>query len=67
MKPNDVMEPWREDPIVGEIRAARAQLLAMVDGDLDALFASLTASQETRSGRPSLQPSHAQRQGADAA
>lgn len=67
MKPNDATEQWRGDPIVGEVRAARAQLLGTVGGDLDALFASLKASQEVRSGRPILPPSKIQRRDADAA
>ena len=67
MKPNDPTEQWREDPIVVEVRAARAQLVAAVGGDLDALFASLMASQDERSGRPVLPPSKGQRQDADAA
>ena len=67
MKPNDLTEQWRDDPIVVEVRAARAQLVAAVGGDLDALFASLKASQDMRSGRPILPPSKVQRQDADAA
>ena len=51
MKPYDTTEPWRDDPIVEEVRAVRARLVADVGGDLDALFASLKASQDLRSGR----------------
>ena len=53
MKPNDGTERW-EDPIVGEVRAARARLFAEAGGDLDTLFASLTASQDARGGRQVL-------------
>lgn len=56
MKPNDITERWREDPIVAEVRAARAQLFAEAGGDLDALFASLIASQHVRSGGRQVPP-----------
>ena len=67
MKPNDTTELWRDDPIVEEVRAVRARLVADVGGDLDALFASLKASQDLRSGRQIHPPSKAQGQDADAA
>lgn len=66
MKPNDGTERW-EDPIVGEVRAARARLFAEAGGDLDTLFASLTASQDARGGRQVLPPTKAPGQDADAA
>ena len=67
MKPDDGTEQWREDLIVGEVRAARARLLADAGGDLDTLFASLVASQDARGGCHVHPPTKAHARDADAA
>lgn len=55
MKPDDTPEPWRDDPIVAEVRAARERLLAEAGGDLDVLFARLKAREAAR-GRQLVAP-----------
>lgn len=68
MKPDDITPgPWRDDPIVAEVHAARARLLAEAGGDLDVLFENLKASQDRRSGRRVLPPSRTEGHDADAA
>ena len=67
MKPAEHTDRWMEDPLVGEVRAARVRLLAEAGGDLDVLFASLTASEVERGGRRVLPPMKDQGRDADAA
>ena len=59
--------PW-EDPIVAEVRAARAALLAAAGYDLEKLVERLR-QEEARSGRPvvSLPPRPAQSMAGEAA
>ncbi len=67
MKPDDTPEPPWQDPIVTEVRAIRAELLAEAGGDLDALFADLKASELGRGRRVVLPPPKPSVTGADAA
>ena len=67
MKPDDTPEPPWQDPIVTQVRAVRAELLAEAGGDLDALFANLKASELSRGRRVVLPPPKPSAKDADAA